>query len=35
MLKILLWLIAVKLTVSVPWNFAMLVRELAENRKGE
>ncbi len=30
MLKILLWLIAIKLTISVPWNFACLVREMGE-----
>ena len=30
MLIILLWLIAIKLTLSVPWNFACLVREMGE-----
>ena len=35
MLKILLWCLAVKLTISVPWNFVRLVGELFGNRKGE
>lgn len=35
MLKILLWLIAIKLTISVPWNFVMLVNDLTAGRKGK
>ena len=30
MLHVLLWCIAIKLTVSVPWNFACLLREMGE-----
>lgn len=35
MLRFLLWLIAIKLTISVPWNFARLVGELFGKREGE
>lgn len=35
MLKILLWVMAIKLTISVPWNLACLLREIGEKGKGD
>jgi hypothetical protein len=35
MLRILLWCLAIKITISIPWNLACLLGEIAGNRKGE
>lgn len=35
MLKILLWLVAIKVTISVPWNLVCLLGEIGGERKGE
>lgn len=35
MLKFLLWCLAIKLTISVPWNFISLLGEISGRRKGE
>ena len=35
MLRIILWLLAIKLTISVPWNFICLLGMLGGDSKGE
>lgn len=35
MLRIILWLIAIKVTISVPWNFICLLGLLCGDSKGE
>ena len=35
MLRIILWLIAIKVTISVPWNLVCLLDELGGESKGE
>lgn len=35
MLRILLWLIAIRLTISVPVNIVMLARDILGDCKGE
>ncbi len=35
MLRLILWLIAIKVTISVPWNLICLLDELGGESKGE
>ncbi len=35
MLRIILWIIAIKVTISVPWNLVCLLDELRGESKGE
>lgn len=35
MLRIILWIIAIKVTISVPWNLVCLLGELGGESKGE
>lgn len=33
-MRILLWCLAIKITISIPWNLACLLSELNGKRKG-
>lgn len=35
MLRIILWIIAIKVTISVPWNLVCLLNELRGESTGE